>query len=68
MNISFELDGEYADYYSHEPEGSGDKYRYNVTVYQNTRLSKTQHTLNMFAVRQGSHDTLLLFDWAEYTP
>lgn len=68
VNISFELDGEHAGYYTHKPDENSEKYSYNVTVYNNTRLSKTQHTLNMLTTRQGSQDSLLLFDWAEYTP
>ncbi|KZT68205.1 hypothetical protein DAEQUDRAFT_712398 [Daedalea quercina L-15889] len=66
VNISFNLDGAPVGTYMHQPDESSDVYSYNVTVYSNTDLANTQHTLVMWAV-QGSGPSLLLFDWAEYT-
>ncbi|KZT68208.1 hypothetical protein DAEQUDRAFT_344616 [Daedalea quercina L-15889] len=64
-NISFELDGAPAGVYTHEPDTSDDDYAYNVTVYSNTGLSHSEHTLIMTAA-QGQSASLLLFDWAKY--
>ena len=65
-NMTFELDGAPVVAFSHVPNPNGEQYLYNQTVFSQTGLSNTDHTLVMTAVL-GSEPSLLLFDWAMYT-
>ncbi|KAH9930961.1 uncharacterized protein B0H18DRAFT_872467 [Fomitopsis serialis] len=66
--ISFEMDGDPAGTYTHNPDTSAGaaQYVYNATVFSQTGLSNASHTLLMNAT-QGSQASLVLFDWAMYT-
>ncbi|KAH9934655.1 uncharacterized protein B0H18DRAFT_483253 [Fomitopsis serialis] len=65
VNITFALDGVPAGSYQHMPRNTA-TYDYNVTVYENTMLSNSIHTLVMTA-ENDPNPSILLFDWALYT-
>ncbi|KAH9829640.1 uncharacterized protein C8Q71DRAFT_717950 [Rhodofomes roseus] len=65
VNVSFELDGKVAGLYTHVPSTST-SYEYNVTLFSNTGLANTQHTLVISPQREPD-TSYMAFDWAQYT-
>ncbi|KZT06159.1 uncharacterized protein LAESUDRAFT_200320 [Laetiporus sulphureus 93-53] len=66
VNLSFELDGDYVQTFSHEPELNNASMAYNVTVYSNTSMDNREHTLIM-TPQHAVNASVVLFDWAQYT-
>ncbi|KAH9917970.1 uncharacterized protein B0H18DRAFT_1033057 [Fomitopsis serialis] len=65
-DIDIELDGEKVKTYVNTPtnqDATASDFSYNVTVYSNTNLTNTEHTLNM-TVLAGSW---IAFDYLQYT-
>ena len=64
-NINFSLDGDDMESYVNSPSTSSAAatFNYNVTVFSQTALANTEHTLVM-TMQPGSW---IAFDWAEYT-
>ena len=62
-NLSFTLDGEHMDVFSHEPTDSPD-YDYNVPVFAKTDVPTGRHSMNVVAT--GANHSLLLFDYVIY--
>ncbi|KZT06161.1 uncharacterized protein LAESUDRAFT_200167 [Laetiporus sulphureus 93-53] len=66
VNLSFELDGDYVQTFSHEPELNNASMVYNITVYSNTSMDNREHTLIM-TPQHAVNASVVLFDWAQYT-
>ncbi|KAI0652613.1 hypothetical protein C8Q79DRAFT_111415 [Trametes meyenii] len=64
-NLTFSLDGMLVGNFFHQPEVNADPLVYNVTVYANTSLSHSPHTLVISA--SGVAPSLVLFDYIVYT-
>ncbi|CCM03339.1 uncharacterized protein FIBRA_05468 [Fibroporia radiculosa] len=65
-NVSINLDGENVGIYTHIPEEDTSEMIYNVSVYTNTNLENTLHTIVLEPLRQ-TNSSVFLFDWAQYT-
>lgn len=72
-NVSFTLDGKVVGNYAHTPSNEV-LFQYNVPVYSSGSISNGPHTLTMTTVGQptanasdSSHNSLVIFDYAEYT-
>ncbi|KAI0673889.1 hypothetical protein C8Q78DRAFT_658566 [Trametes maxima] len=64
-NLTFSLDDMLVGNFFHQPDENAHSLVYNVTVYANTSLSHSPHTLVISA--GGATDSLVLFDYIVYT-
>ena len=65
-NLTFHLDGELVGNFTHSPISSAPIIEYDVTVYSNSSLEHTQHTLDIMSASDTA-DSLILFDYIVYT-
>ena len=64
-NLSFTIDDQEPEFFTHSPDPNSDTILYNQLVYSNTALENGPHSLSMAGT--GDSATIVLFDYLVYT-